>query len=313
MLGRYEGQSATQQLHSLGVGPGWHRGSPQAAPRGEVERWPAFDYNKPWFKKKEGEWYCDLCGAYADEWHVVCQKHTTREANPACYGFGTAEDEREYDEPWYEKRNGEWYCLLCSAFANQGHIESEKHKKRESYPEGYGYLGAAPLALCDAASSESGVPPPWQCLTCPDKGATYYHNPVTKVTQWDRPQAPPPPPPPALAAGPYTGGSSAAVPYPGGSGVAAANHWEAMYAAPWFEKRQGEYFCLLCNKWASETHLTSIKHEKAAASPEWYGFRPQLALTAPNFEADVAGGVRAQQSPVQNQHLLQQQGQGQDA
>ena len=38
------------------------------------------------------------------------------------------------------------------------------------------------------------------------------------------------------------------------------------YNQPYFEKRNGDWFCLLCEKWAPHSHITSRKHNNKA----WY-------------------------------------------
>ncbi len=37
------------------------------------------------------------------------------------------------------------------------------------------------------------LPPPWQCLFEPTQNATYYWNPTSNVTQYERPVGGPPP------------------------------------------------------------------------------------------------------------------------
>ena len=47
------------------------------------------------------------------------------------------------------------------------------------------------------------------------------------------------------------------------------------YNQPYFEKRNGDWFCLLCEKWAPHSHITSRKHNNKA----WYYQRyPQSRL-----------------------------------
>ena len=36
----------------------------------------------------------------------------------------------EYDEPWFENREGEWFCILCGKWATPDHIANDKHLKR---------------------------------------------------------------------------------------------------------------------------------------------------------------------------------------
>ena len=53
------------------------------------------------------------------------------------------EEDRKYGQPWLTKKPDGWYCLLCYAYATQDHLESNKHKWREQFPEFYGAFGEA--------------------------------------------------------------------------------------------------------------------------------------------------------------------------
>merc|ERR1719291_704486 len=113
-----------------------------------------------------------------------------------------------YDAPWFEKRDGEFYCLLCSAWATEGHVGSDRHKKREMYSESYGYAaGSAP------------PPPPntngvcWSGSTTTYTGATWMQDPAYSELMRE------------------------------------------YRSKPWFEERDGEWYCNLCNSWATEGHI----------------------------------------------------------
>ena len=40
----------------------------------------------------------------------------------------------------------------------------------------------------------------------------------------------------------------------------------------WMESRDGEWYCCLCKKWATDMHLASENHLSRALHPEWYGY-----------------------------------------
>eukprot|EP00928_Gymnodinium_smaydae_P059172 TRINITY_DN42416_c0_g1_i1.p1 TRINITY_DN42416_c0_g1~~TRINITY_DN42416_c0_g1_i1.p1 ORF type:complete len:292 (+),score=46.49 TRINITY_DN42416_c0_g1_i1:58-933(+) len=182
--------------------------------------WPEtnIDYDKPWFEKKDGDYFCNLCHVWATEGHVQSDRHKTREASPEWYGFGNSANQvvSELNEPWFENKAGEMYCNLCGSYATDAHVQSDKHKKRAANPEWYGY------ARTTVAQDAIQVQPPWL---------------------ESRPCA-----------------CTEALPIP------------AQYNHAWFEKKQGDWYCNLCGCWATDGHITSAKHEKRAQWPSYYGF-----------------------------------------
>ena len=116
-------------------------GASLSAPETEV------NYDKPWFEfhSERKDWYCNLCKCWATEAHVLSAKHVRRAEDPLWYGFGAepGEEDRKYGQPWFVKKQGDWYCLLCYAYATQDHLDSDKHKRREQFPESYGAFGEA--------------------------------------------------------------------------------------------------------------------------------------------------------------------------
>merc|ERR1712136_242966 len=97
------------------------------------------DYDKPWFERRDGDYYCLLCWAYATEGHVMSNRHVQRESFPSYYGFQSGKQDTQFDHPWYEKVSGEWFCHLCDARATEEHLNSERHVRRQLCPERYGY------------------------------------------------------------------------------------------------------------------------------------------------------------------------------
>ena len=62
----------------------------------------------------------------------------------------------EYDKPWFELRDGEWYCNLCYSWATDGDIKGEKHRKSEAYPDSYGFPSqVVPVTQTQASSSKA--------------------------------------------------------------------------------------------------------------------------------------------------------------
>jgi len=65
------------------------------------------------------------------------------------------------------------------------------------------------------------------------------------------------------------------------------------YDKPWFEWRQGYWYCLLCGCWATDTHVACLKHTFRATNPTSYGFQlngqptptPKPDYDRPWFEA----------------------------
>jgi len=254
----YAGKSASQQVKAaqwtgqFAWNPNDHpsRNSRSTASGSGPANWQSnVDYNKPWFEKKDGEFYCNLCSAWATDGHVASEKHKTRESNPQWYGFGGGQPVQR-TEPWFEHKDGMDYCNLCGAYATDGHLESEKHRKRAANPEWYGF----PPSSGSVVPCEPALPEPWVRYFSEEEQAPWYHNPVTKVTQWEFPEFP------SGASDPVT------------TSMVVASSRPPQYNHPWFEQREGEWFCLLCNCWAPDTHLGSSKHEKRAAWPGSYGF-----------------------------------------
>jgi len=103
----------------------------------------------------------------------------------------------DYNKPWFEMKDDDWYCNLCSAWATDGHIGSTKHHKRALNPEWYGYGGQG-------------------------------HDGVDSVVE------------------------------------------SPDFNQPWIVRKDGGYYCQLCNAWATDGHIGSDKHRKRSAEPSWY-------------------------------------------
>mmetsp|Transcript_20304 Transcript_20304/g.36248 ORF Transcript_20304/g.36248 Transcript_20304/m.36248 type:complete len:335 (+) Transcript_20304:45-1049(+) len=222
------------------------------------------DYNKEWFEKKDGEYYCNLCGAWATDGHVESDKHEKRAANPEWYGFGgnAHQNSAAFTEAWFEKKDGEYYCNLCGAWATEGHIQSDKHKKRAANPEWYGYpapsQAVAELCIPSQAVSEL-LPEPWCREFSEEHQLPWYFNPVTKVAQWEFP-------------GLLSSGESRPVAESRQLASPVKLSIPPQYNHPWFEQRQGDWYCNLCECWATDTHIVGSKHQKRVQWPSYYGF-----------------------------------------
>jgi hypothetical protein len=87
------------------------------------------DYNKPWFERRNDEFYCNLCGAMATDGHVASEKHVYRAEHPEYYGFGQRIVPEHLKQPWFtDKGNGEYYCELCRCMATDAHCNSDRHQ-----------------------------------------------------------------------------------------------------------------------------------------------------------------------------------------
>lgn len=246
------------------------------------------DYSQPWFEKRQGEWYCNLCTAWATEGHVLADKHQQRSKDPQWYGFGSSTSGGSgsaatftpqcYNKPWFELRDGEYYCNLCSAWATEGHIGSAKHEYRASEPEHYGF-GASSTASHWGDKQSAFAAPNWERHWDDKHGAWYYHDKTTGESRWEAPE---------VKTAPATSTAASAATHqnswaPAASTAASAdpqrNSWINTshghmldYNKPWFEQREGEWYCNLCGKWATEGHVSSVMHTNRAATPDWYGF-----------------------------------------
>jgi len=72
---------------------------------------------------------------------------------------------------------------------------------------------------------------------------------------------------------------------------------DARYDKPWFEMREGEWHCLLCNLRATEGHLTSRKHTMREAAPSVYSYN--YPATTPVMDLPLPPGWEMHKS---NQH-----------
>jgi len=205
---------------------------------------PAVDYNKPWFERREGDWYCLLCNCWATDTHVWCSKHTTRAENPTWYGFqldGQPTPQPEYDKPWFEERDGAFYCLLCNSWATEGHLTGTRHLQREACPQYYGFPGyeSAPEAQEPQAQAGEALMP----VQVPMNGGPEYQK-------------------------------------------------------PWFQQRDGDWYCLLCSSWATEGHIGSDRHKRRAEYPDWYGFPSESSGAASHASPGLQASVSQVTAPL---------------
>lgn len=274
---RYQGASASYEVHKAQqIGE-----IPQTRPSSSsvsaiLYSASAIDYNKPWFERRpDGEYYCNLCGAYATEGHIGSNKHQSRSEAPEWYGFGDyvaqvvasggapAVSREEimltgrYDKPWFELRDGFPHCLLCNKAADESHLGSERHVKRESAPEYYGF--GAPKAIQAAT-----LPPEWEAHWSEQHREYYYHNTTTGEVTWDSP------------AGTATAAASSSC-----TAIVPAPYPELDYNKPWFElKSDHQWYCNLCNNYATDAHILSTKHQKREAWSESYGYASSTSAPA---------------------------------
>jgi len=259
----YEGKSASQQVKAAQwTGQlEWNNADhPSSKKKQGGYSWPQpeVDFNKPWFTLKDGEFYCDLCGAWATPEHVASDRHSKRAENPAWYGYGVGEvlPDEQFNKPWFTSKGaGEYYCELCGAVATEGHIMSDKHQKRAAHPEWYGFESRDPAG--SVAESVETLPEPWIRYYSEDQQKPWYFNPITKVATWK---------------------------FPGEQSLTTADAPTAVtvipdeYNFPWFQQRDGDWYCNLCGCWATDGHIVSQRHQKRATWPSYYGFPDSGAL-----------------------------------
>lgn len=214
------------------------------------------DYNKPWFERKNDDFYCNLCGAWATDGHVASEKHVWRAQNPEYYGFGERSLPEHLKHEWFtDKGNGEYYCELCKCMATDAHCASDRHRNREEHPEYYWQ----PARQEPPSQAQPLLPEPWQQVFSEEHQEYYYFNTITNVTTWDLPQ-------------PAPSTRSHHVPSPAAPSQLPT---PPMYDFPWFELREGDWYCNLCTSWATDSHIVGQKHVKRAAWPSYYGFPSQ--------------------------------------
>jgi len=163
--------------------------------------WTTPDFNKPYFEKRDGDYYCNLCSAWATDGHVNSDKHQRRAEQATWYNDpqSTAASSSswpgspDFSASYFEFRDGDWYCKLCANWATPDHVASDKHKKRAAYPDWYGF----PEANASGASASSAVqtqataalPPPWEQHYSAEHQTYYYYNATTGISTWERPVA----------------------------------------------------------------------------------------------------------------------------
>lgn len=125
------------------------------------------EYNQPYIEIREGEHYCTLCQKWATETHVQSSAHR-RKAEWYAREYGIApvvtntrpvatplqapqqRTDNVHDlgflvsEPWIIPQRSPQeepypYCTLCSSYATEGHLRSEKHQQRRQWPASYGW------------------------------------------------------------------------------------------------------------------------------------------------------------------------------
>lgn len=101
----------------------------------------------------DGNWQCPACAMAVNEWQLEMHMDSKRHQKQLV----------TLPKPsWIEVRDGYDFCLLCDAFATQGHVESAKHISRA----GGVALAQAPSDATTAASSSqlqplTQPPPEW--------------------------------------------------------------------------------------------------------------------------------------------------------
>eukprot|EP00418_Pyrodinium_bahamense_P056377 CAMPEP_0179176662 /NCGR_PEP_ID=MMETSP0796-20121207/87356_1 /TAXON_ID=73915 /ORGANISM="Pyrodinium bahamense, Strain pbaha01" /LENGTH=305 /DNA_ID=CAMNT_0020880201 /DNA_START=210 /DNA_END=1124 /DNA_ORIENTATION=+ len=137
-----------------------------------------------------------------------------RAENPTWYGFqldGQPMPKPDYNRPWFEERNGAFYCLLCGSWATEGHLSTPKHQWRQAWPQSYGFPGYKRTPEVQGPQATAPInllPARWEKVWSSDYKAFYFAHTVTWITQWEEPAVapcsggatPPPMPPQASAA-----------------------------------------------------------------------------------------------------------------
>eukprot|EP00930_Biecheleria_cincta_P069398 TRINITY_DN5713_c0_g1_i1.p1 TRINITY_DN5713_c0_g1~~TRINITY_DN5713_c0_g1_i1.p1 ORF type:complete len:831 (-),score=81.24 TRINITY_DN5713_c0_g1_i1:204-2696(-) len=133
---------------------------------------------QPWFAYKNLEWHCRLCWKVATDEHIQSDMHKRRASNPEWYGFGSAHGVKPcsdtHKKPWLvDKGTDNFFCLLCSAYADDAHLVTSKHTNRADNPGLFGFGGDvcctrhSPDEQCSSVAStspnlttHSSIPPP---------------------------------------------------------------------------------------------------------------------------------------------------------
>lgn len=105
------------------------------------------------------------------------------------------------DARFYSYCEGWWRCRLCSSWADDKHVTSQKHRRRAQHP-GY-YLDDFPCEqqaeerwpACQRRSSDvrlaiSDLPAPWRSAWSEEHCRYYYFNELTREATWEIPEAP---------------------------------------------------------------------------------------------------------------------------
>lgn len=137
-----------------------------------------------WMTVVDGEEFCKICDTRATEAHVYSHKHqkalawhessgsTNQCVTSYCeMAHMTSVVVPSFSTPhpipanWGNPNHYEWkaeegryFCRLCWKYADDSHVESEKHTTREQYPEHY--LGMDPSFSSSGLSGGAPPPPP---------------------------------------------------------------------------------------------------------------------------------------------------------
>lgn len=168
------------------------------------------EYARPWFTEKDGGYYCELCGAWADWTHLQCERHRKRSANPEWYGFALRAQPAQQAAPqdgWSKYFSTEHNCYYYHNAQTKITQWEPPYAAAEALPTPMPQASSAPVASSAAATAAAAaaaaaeprlpttrttpaakerLPAPWKEYFHSD-GRAYYYNPETKVSQWEFP------------------------------------------------------------------------------------------------------------------------------
>ena len=151
---------------------------------------------------------------------------------------------------WLQRREGDFFCILCSKWCTPEHLRKEAHLRKVEWHAREHTMPQAPEPPQEpqpVTSQQQGTDPPPPPM--PPQGTQLWQ----RQRQGETVTPPPPPPPPPPVMPPPSLSLPVSVPAVYMLGVEAG----------WLEMREGEPYCKACSKWASGNHLETTRHQNA--------------------------------------------------
>lgn len=151
---------------------------------------------------------------------------------------------------WLQRREGDFFCILCSKWCTPEHLRKEAHLRKVEWHAREHTIPQAPEPPQEpqpVTSQQQGTDPPPPPM--PPQGTQLWQ----RQRQGETVTPPPPPPPTPPVMPPPSLSLPVSVPAVYMLGVEAG----------WLEMREGEPYCKACSKWASGNHLETTRHQNA--------------------------------------------------